>query len=189
MNTHLGKSFSIGVISLALALGALAQKSDTSLPRSEVSFMQKAAADGIAEVELGKLAQQKAMREEVKEFATRMVQDHTKANDELQKIAVSHGVQLPASLDKRHQKAVDRLSKKVGPDFDREYMKLMVKERKKDVKEFAKRAKSTNPDDVTHFAAATLPILDTHLQSALATYDIAAAPKRTGHRETGSTRK
>jgi putative membrane protein len=189
MNTRLGKTLSIGFVSLALALGAHAQKADSSLPRGEVKFMQKAAADGIAEVELGKLAQQKAVREEVKEFATRMVQDHGKANDDLQKIAAAHNVQLPSALDRRHQKAMDRLSKRIGPDFDRGYMKLMVKEHKKDVKEFTEHAKSRNPDDVTRFAAATLPILDTHLQSALATYDITAAPKRTGHRETGSTKK
>jgi putative membrane protein len=176
-------------VALALALGAFAQKADTTLPRGQVKFMQTAAADGIAEVELGKLAQQKAVREEVKEFATRMVQDHTKANDELQKVAAAHNVQLPSSVDKRHQKTLDRLSKRIGPDFDREYMKHMLKDHKKDVKEFREHAKSRNPDDVTRFAAATLPTLENHLLAAQATYDIAAAPQRTGHRETGSTKK
>jgi putative membrane protein len=190
MTAHLVKAISIGLATLGLAMGAIAQKAgDASLPRADVRFMQKAAADGIAEVELGKLAQQKGMRDEVKQFATRMVEDHGKANDQLQKIAASHNVQLPASTDRKHRKAMEKLSKQVGPDFDREYMKLMVKDHRKDVKEFSRHAKSRNPDDVSQFAAATLPTLDSHLQAALATYDIVAASKRSGARETGSTKK
>jgi putative membrane protein len=129
------------------------------------------------------------MRDEVKQFATRMVEDHAKANEDLKKVAAAHNVQLPAALDKKHQKEMDRLQKLVGPEFDYAYMKLMVNEHKKDVKEFRKHAKSRKPNDVTAFAAATLPTLQSHLQAAEATYDIAAASKRTGQRETGSSRK
>ena len=189
MFTHPGKTLSIGLVTLGLAMGAFAQKTDTSLPRGDAKFMQKAAADGIAEVELGKLAQQKAVREEVKQFATRMVEDHGKANEELKKIAAANNVQLPAEIERKHQKELEKLQKLVGPDFDRAYMKLMVKEHKHDVKEFREHAKSRKPNDVTKFAAATLPVLETHLESALATYDIVEAPKRTGDRKTGSTKK
>jgi putative membrane protein len=176
------------LISLGLAFGASAQKADP-LPHGDVSFMKKAAADGIAEVELGKLAQQKAVREEVKQFAARMVEDHGKANEELRKVAAAHGVELPTTLDKRHQKELDRMGKRVGPEFDRAYMKAMVKDHRKDVDEFREHAKSRKPNDVTRFAAATLPTLDSHREAALATNDIVQASKRTGDRETGSTRK
>jgi putative membrane protein len=189
MIANLFKTFSVGLLSLGLALCAYAQKSDGTLPRGDVSFMKKAAADGIAEVELGKLAQRKAARDEVKQFATRMVEDHGKANEELKKVAAAHGVELPAAMDKRHQKALDRLGRRVGPEFDRDYMKAMVKDHKKDVDEFREHARSRNPNDVTRFAAATLPILDSHLQAALATNDIVQASKRSGDRVTGSTKK
>jgi putative membrane protein len=183
------KSLSIGLVSLGLALGAFAQKADGTLPRGDVRFVQKAAADGLAEVELGRLAQQKAVRDEVKQFAARMVEDHGKANAELQKIAATHGIQLPAGIDAKHRKAIDRTQKLVGPDFDRAYMKDMVKDHRKDVREFREHAKARKPNDVTAFAAATLPTLESHLEGALATNDIVQAPKRTGNRETGSTRK
>jgi putative membrane protein len=189
MIAHPGKTLSIGLVTLGLAMGAFAQKADTSLPRGDVKFIQNAAADGIAEVELGKLAQQKAVRDEVKQFATRMVEDHSKANEELKKVAAANYVQLPTTIDKKHQKEMDKLQKLVGPDFDRAYMKLMVKDRKHDVKEFREHAKSRKPNDVTKFAAVTLSVLETHLEGALATNDIVQAPKRTGDRETGSTKK
>ena len=189
MKTQLAKAITAGCMSLALSLGAFAQKSDGSLPRGDVKFLQKAAADGMAEVELGKLAQEKAMRDEVKQFAARMVEDHGKANEELKKVAAAHSVELRAGPTRRHQKEMERMSKKTGPDFDREYMRHMLKDHKKDVKEFREHAKSRHPNDVTRFAAATLPTLESHLQAARATYDITAASKRSGDRETGSTKK
>lgn len=187
MKAHPGKALAIGLAALGLAFGASAQKSD--LPRGDVKFMQKAAAGGLAEVELGKLAQQKAVRQEVKEFAALMVADHGKANADLQKIASAHGVALPAGLDKKQQKEMDKLSQKVGPEFDRDYMKHMLKDHKKDVKEFREHAKSRKPNDVTAFAAETLPTLQVHLRSAQATNDIVQASKRTGERATGSTKQ
>jgi putative membrane protein len=179
----------VGFVALWLAGGALAQKNPDALPRGDAKFLQKAAMDGLAEVELGRLAQQKAVHAEVKQFAARMVEDHGKANQELTRVASTNGVTLPTTLDKKHQKDVDKLSKLIGPDFDREYMKHMLKDHRKDVKEFREHAKSRKPNDATRFAAATLPTLESHLLAAQATNDIAQGSKRTGDRETGSTKK
>ena len=173
----------------AMSAAAFAQKADSPLARGDVKFMQKAAADGMAEVELGRMAQQKAMRDEVKQFAARMVEDHGKAGEELKKIAAAHNVQLPAAPDEKHRKYIEKIGKQVGPDFDREYMKHMLSEHEQDVKEFREHAKARKPNAVSAFAAATLPTLEAHLQSARATYDITAASKRSGDRETGSTKK
>jgi putative membrane protein len=183
---YLTQSLPIVLVAFGLAMPAFAQKADGTLPRGDEKFLQKAAGDNIAEVELGKLAQRKALREEVKEFATRMVDDHTRANEALGKVAAAHSVALPTTMDAKHRKEMAKLEKLLGPEFDRAYMTLMVKDHRKDVKEFTKHAKSRKPNDATAFAAATLPILDTHLQAALATNDIVQASKRTGDRETGS---
>ena len=172
----------------AVSAAAFAQKSD-KLPGSDARFLQKAAVGGMAEVEMGRLAQEKAMRDEVKQFGTRMVEDHGKANEELKKVAAANGVALPAATDDKHRKLIDKLSKQVGPDFDRGYMKEMLKDHKEDVKEFRKRAKGKPANDVQALAANSLPTLESHLQAAQATYDIAAASKRTGTRETGSAKK
>ena len=171
---------------LAFAVPGLAQDSKADLPRADVKFLQKAAQDGLAEVQLGQLAQHKALRDEVRQFAARMVQDHGKTNEQLRSIAASHDVKLPASLDRHHEREMNRLSELIGGDFDRAYMSRMLDDHRKDVSQFRKRAKAKKQNDATQFAAATLPVLESHLEMARATNDIAQAPKRTGDRETGS---
>jgi len=182
------QSFARTALAAALATAFAAFAADGTLPHADAKFIQKAAQGGRAEVELGKLAEQKAMREEVKEFAQRMVEDHSKANDELAKIAGANGVNVPAEIDSSTRKEMDRLQNLVGGDFDREYMKHMVKDHKKDVREFRHQAKSKHANDAQAFAQKTLPTLEEHLAMAQKTYDITAASKREGNRVTGSTR-
>jgi putative membrane protein len=176
----------IALVMLGFSAAALAE---STLARSDVKFLKEAAAGNLAEVDLGKLAQEKALREEVKEFAKRMVDDHTAANDELKKVASANGVELPAAPDKKEQKERAQLDKLIGGDFDRAYMKLMVADHKKDVHEFKEHAKARKDGDAKAYAAQTLPTLQEHLAMALKTNDIVLAPKRTGNRETGSTKK
>src|SRR5436309_1341649 len=101
-----------------LALGAAAQGTKI-VSGADARFLQKAAADGLAEVELGQIGTDKAMRDEVKQFATRMVADHRKANEDLMELAASKGVQLPTEVDAKHRKVLDKLRGLSGPDFDR----------------------------------------------------------------------
>ncbi len=173
------------VVGLALAFGASAQttgastagntKMTTSAPakssNADSSFVKKAAMGGMAEVELGNLAQQKASNDAVKQFGSRMVQDHGKANDELKQIASSKGIDLPTALDSSHKKDVDRLGKLSGAQFDRAYMDHMVSDHKKDVSEFKKEASSGKDADVKAFASKTLPTLEEHLKMAQQTND------------------
>ena len=88
------------------------------------------------EVQLGKLAQEKTGNEKVKEFGKRMEQDHSKANEELKKIASDKDVQLSNELDKKHKGKVDKLTKLSGADFDKQYMDAMVSDDKEDIKKF-----------------------------------------------------
>jgi len=150
---------------LSLAAGA-AFAQPASLSAGERKFMEKAAIDGMAEVELGRIAQSRAQDGQVKQFAQRMVTDHSKAGDELKKLASSKGVQLPSGPDKKHQKEMDELQKKDAKKFDREYMEYMVKEHRKDVSEFEKQSRGAKDPDVKAFAAKTLPTLKEHLQMA-----------------------
>lgn len=135
------------------------------------AFVTKAAMGGMAEVELGNLAQQKAASDQVKQFAARMVQDHGKANDELKQVASSKGIQLPTSLDKKHQGDLDRLGKMSGAQFDRAYMSHMVDDHKRDVADYKKVAGSGQDADIKGYAAKTLPTLEEHLQLAQKTND------------------
>jgi putative membrane protein len=139
-----------------------------SLESGERKFIESAAHDGMAEVQLGQIAQQKAQSPQVKEFAGRMVTDHGKANDELKTLASNKGVQLPTDTDKSHKSKADKLNKASADKFDKDYMDDMVKEHKKDVKEFEKQAKNAKDADVRAFATKTLPVLQDHLKMAQA---------------------
>ncbi len=170
-------------VSLGFAIGAFAQ--NAKLPGDERKFMENAAIDGMAEVEMGRMAASKATDAQVKQFAQRMVTDHSKAGDELKKLASTKGVQLPASVDKKHQKEMDDFQKKDAKKFDRDYMEMMVKEHRKDVSEFEKQSRSAKDPDVKAFASKTLPTLKEHL--AMAQQIEAAVKGGGGAARSGST--
>jgi len=154
-------------------------------PSNEVSssdrkFMEKAAQGGMAEVQLGKLATEKASAPEVKQFGQRMVDDHSKANDQLKQLASQKGVTLPTTLDKSAQKEHDRLSKLSGAEFDREYMKHMVSDHKKDVSEFKSEASKAKDADLKQWAQTTLPVLEEHLKLAQTDESIAKNEAKNG---------
>lgn len=129
-------------------------------------FAVKAAAGGLMEVEMGKLAQEKATNPRVKNFAAMMVTDHTKANDELKMLASQKGITLPGTLDEDAQKHIDELNKKTGKDFDKEYMKMMTYVHKDNEHFFEKAAGDLQDADLKGFAGKVYPIIKTHLDSA-----------------------
>lgn len=90
------------------------------------AFVNEMAIAGMTEIQLGKIAAERATNPDVKAFGQMMVKDHTQASNELKEIASQLKLQLPNTLDKKHQDLVDRLSKLQGAEFDREYMKAMV---------------------------------------------------------------
>jgi putative membrane protein len=127
-------------------------------------FMMEAAMGGMEEVAMGKLAAANATDPDVKAFGQKMVDDHSKANDQLKQLAETKGVTLPADMDKSQHKDMDKLAKMTGMDFDHAYVKMMVKDHKKDVSEFAKESKSANDPDLKGWAGGTLPTLQDHLK-------------------------
>src|SRR5579875_627875 len=102
---------------------------------ADMSFAMKAAQGGMAEVQLGQLAAQKATNPDVKAFGQQMVDDHTKANDDLKSVAQGENITLPASLDAKDQAEYTKLQGLSGAAFDRAYVKDMVKDHEHDVKE------------------------------------------------------
>lgn len=140
----------------------------TPLDEKSGTWATETAGGGMMEVTLGQTAQQQAASQRVKDFGSMMVRDHTKANDELKAIATAKSFTLPAMLPEKHQKHVDDLSKKTGSDFDKAYIKMMVKDHEDDVKKFEKAASDATDPAIRDFAARTLPVLRTHLDSAKA---------------------
>jgi putative membrane protein len=126
------------------------------------NFWSNAAAGGMAEVELGKLAAQKAQNPEVKRFAQMMVTDHTKANTELKTLATKKNVTLPTGLSSSHQSTLDKLNGLSGAEFDRAYVEAMVEDHEDTVDLMEDNADNSDAD-VKAFAAKTLPVVKGHL--------------------------
>lgn len=162
-----------------------------SLSAADRKFVMEAAHGGMMEVELGRLATQKAMSDDVKQFGQRMVDDHGKANDELMQLASSKGITInhsmastdtgsadskmtatstmsgdDAKMMKKHHEMVNKMSALSGAEFDRKYMDDMVKDHEKDVAAFERESTSGSDPDIKAWAAKTLPTLREHLRMA-----------------------
>jgi len=166
----------LGMSFLCLPLMAFAQSGDTGISQDKMSnsnmsasdkkFVRDAAQGGMAEVELGRLAAEKATSDDVKKFGQRMVDDHSKANDQLKQIASSQGIDVPQDLNSKDKALKTRLSKLNGASFDKVYMESMVKDHKADVADFTKESNSGKDDAIKQFATSTLPTLKDHLREA-----------------------
>ena len=140
--------------------------SGSKLDAMDKHFVRKAGEANLAEVELGKLAAEKGQSEDVKKFGQRMVNDHSKANDELKQVAENKGVTLPDNLSATDKITKARLEKLSGEKFDRAYMNDMVRDHTKDVSEFKKESTTAKDPDVKNYASQTLPTLQDHLKQA-----------------------
>lgn len=138
------------------------EEKDATKDDDDSEFAVEAASGGMMEVELGRMAQQKASNPRVKNFGMMMVDDHSKANDELKALAASKNITLPSTLGEDHQKHVDELSKLSGAEFDKQYVKLMVDDHKEDIDKFDKASKECKDADLKAFANKTLPTLQKH---------------------------
>ncbi len=132
---------------------------------SDPEFVKKAAIGGMLEVKLGEHAVQNAANPDVRAFGQRMVQDHSETGKQLDALAKHDGIAVPTELDPEHVKAAKELLSQAGPVFDRNYMRMMVRDHEKDVAEFREEAKD-GKTDIDRWAAATLPTLESHLSQA-----------------------
>lgn len=129
----------------------------------DAKFAVDAANGGMAEVELGKLAQQKGQSTQVKNFGAMMVQDHSKANAELTDLAHSKQIVLPDSLNTEEQKIKNDLAAKSGAGFDKAYVQAMLDDHKKDIADFERARKIVKYPEMSAFIDKTLPVLKMHL--------------------------
>src|SRR5215831_431044 len=146
--------------------GATSGKQSAGMGDTDSTFVKKAAQGGLAEVELGQLAAQKASSEDVKKFGQRMVDDHTKANEQLKQVAAEKNIDVPQQLDAKDKATKAHLEKLSGQQFDRLYMKDMVRDHQKDVAGFERESKIAKDPAIKNFAQQTLPTLKDHLKEA-----------------------
>ena len=162
------RSALIGVLALLGVSNMTAAQGGAGAANNAKTFFTHVAQDGEAEVQLGELAQQKAADAKVKEFAARMQKDHSNANSELRAIVAKKGLSVPGGPGP-HSAMQKKLASLQGAAFDQAYMKAMVDDHTKAVREFEMATNSPDPD-VKGFAAKTLPTLREHLQMAQDVY-------------------
>lgn len=137
-----------------------------TLAAADRKFMMEAASGGMLEVAAGRLAATQAQDPQIKAFGQRMVTDHTQANQQLMSLASAKGVQLPTSMERKHQQMVDKLQAMSGAEFDRAYASMMAKDHKEDVEAFRKASRDSKDPDLKSFATQTLPTLQDHYATA-----------------------
>ncbi|MDI1312080.1 DUF4142 domain-containing protein [Prosthecobacter sp.] len=149
----------------ALASTSNAAPKDT-LNEADVKFVKNEAAAGAAVVKLAELGVQKAERADVKALAEMLVTDHTKANKELNALAVEKGVEVSAVIDPKHAETFQELEKATKADFDKEFLSTMISGHKKCVSSFEEAAKDAKNSDLKMWAEKMLPGLKAHLAKA-----------------------
>ena len=133
--------------------------------QASAKFIKDAIEGNLAEIAVGKLAQTKGNSEGVRSFGAMLEKDHSEANQKAISVANQLGVTSPSEPNKKQKALYDKLSKLSGDAFDREFVKAMIADHKKDIREFEKAAKKAG-DPAAAFAQETLPTLQKHLDTA-----------------------
>lgn len=129
------------------------------------NFMKQAAIASTMEIELGKAAMSNSDNAKVKEFAAKMIADHTVAKSDLMKIAENAGVLLTNDYPSDVRTHIDEMKKAKGKAFDQHYVDMMVKDHSKTIALF-KSATRVRDNEVKDYATNTLPVLEEHYRMA-----------------------
>ena len=148
---------------------AIVGTSGEGAPRGVERCVNDVGAGNTAEIELSRIASERATNPEVKQFAQMMVRDHTTAGNELKQVLTQHNMQVRDVMDEKHRDMAQELGRKNGSEFDHEYMAAMVEDHKQMEDLLEGRANETPNNQplenaVNQFAAKTLPIVKHHLE-------------------------
>ncbi len=136
-----------------------------ALDTTAVAFINNGLEGGLTEIKASGLVITKSSNQRVINFAKMMLEDHTKAGDELKKLAGDKQISVRDTINGPHQQAISSLSQKSGQDFNKAYMQLMLSDHQQAVKLFTNASKNSDPD-IKNFASTTLPTIQMHLDSA-----------------------
>ncbi|MGM9476035.1 DUF4142 domain-containing protein [Pedobacter sp. GSP4] len=137
------------------------ESTESGVDEAGATFLRKAAVGGIMEIEAAKLAKSNAKNQKVKDFAAKMLTDHTQANVELKALAVKKKVITPDALPADDQMHLDQMKKMTGADFDKHYMDMMVTDHEKTVELF-KLGMQNRDQSIKEWASKTLKVIESH---------------------------
>ncbi len=150
----------------SLFLGLTSIVGAQSLSVQDRHFVHEAAMGGMAEVRMGNIAAMQGRSARVKRFGRRMVADHSKANQQLMRVARRLNLPVPSSIGGEEAETLGKLSSRHGREFDSLYASTMVKDHRKDIAAFEDEAKNGRNPRIRNFARMALPTLRMHLKMA-----------------------
>lgn len=177
-----GQSAQAGQTGTAGKSDAAKANPDRRPTTADKKFVLLAGAGGMLEVELGRLAAEKAASDAVKQFGQRMVDDHSKVNDELKVLADEKGIVLTQQLGETDRAMRDKLAQMSGAEFDRAYMSHMVKDHRMDLTQFQRYARTGGDPEVKAWAGKMLPVLQEHRKLAEQTAAQVGVKAETSHK-------
>ena len=163
------------LLSVVIAPQARAQAKaageDAGISRQDQQFLNYAAQDNQAEIQICLLAEKKAQNLAVKAFARLMVDDHVQVESQLAAVVNGGGVTVPSGVGEDGRKTLAQLGPLSGPGFDRQFIADQIKDHSHDVQRYSQEPRATQNQAVRQFASMTRPILEQHLQLARAVQD------------------
>ncbi|SEA36069.1 Predicted outer membrane protein [Arachidicoccus rhizosphaerae] len=140
--------------------------STTAISKDDADFMVKAANGGMTEVAAAQIGKEKAASNKVKQFASKMEEDHGKLNSQLVQIAKNLNVTIPSAIDEESQSMIDKLNQTPAAEFDKTFMDMMVKGHDNTVDLFQKASKAVVNPEIHDFITSALPTIESHQQMA-----------------------
>jgi len=138
-----------------------------AVAKADAKMMRDLAQANLAEIATGKLALEKSQNDQVKAFAQKMIDDHTKSQKQLEELAQQKGVTLPTEPDAKHKASAKMLSALEGDKFDKMYMNQVgVRDHKNTHQMLVKAEKKAKDQDLQNLAQSTAPIVENHLEMA-----------------------
>lgn len=138
-----------------------------AMSESDMEFARMAAMGGMAEVKWAEVAMQKSTNKAVKKYASKMMKDHTKANNNLMKVAAKHNMTLPTTMSDEQMQVMSQLQQASAADFDKMYIQMSgVDAHQKMEALFQGEVSGGSDEDLKSFAAKTLPVVQMHLKMA-----------------------
>jgi putative membrane protein len=139
---------------------------DAALMRDK-AFLHEVAEGGVAELQLGQLAAQKASNDDVKKFGQTMVDDHATLTDLMKPAATELGVKVPGKMDKGDQAEYDKLKTLSGPDFDKEFLLYIVAEHRRNLREYRDEILVTSDEELKEAALNSAKVVVAHTREAI----------------------
>ena len=140
------------------------QTSPNSLSSKDRTFVMQAGQISMMEVDLGRLAVQRGSSAGVKQYGQKMVEDHTRANQELMQLAMQKKVELPTEMSTQNTALIDRLSGLSGKSFDAAYKQAMIDSHNQAIALFQAQSQQGQDPQLKAWATQKLPNLQAHLE-------------------------